>query len=296
MTDEDAGELFALARDSFRGGQTSFQIQAYPFRMTPENMARHRDSPNMDFWRMLKVGYDHFEVTQLPPKVDVCDKRYVFNAEASGAPFEASRACPAYVIPPQIATAVAAKEASDEQRFTQALALLEEESRKVSETRAAQEAKIAARDRAAAEKAAGAADDQASADSSPSLIDRLLGRNKPAEASVATIEPAALPDDFETGEATSVIASIPSPRTRPEAKAAAVIGVDEPPPALEPAPKAVVEPEPDEPEPEAAAAEEEPLPEPAAASGDETPKLTTPESPPVGRFVKGKKFLWPDES
>ncbi len=82
MTDEDAGEIFALARDAFRGGQRAFQIQAFPFRMTPENMARHRDDPNMDFWRMLKDGYDTFELTRVPPKVDVCDRRYVFNADA----------------------------------------------------------------------------------------------------------------------------------------------------------------------------------------------------------------------
>ena len=38
----------------------------------------------MAFWQMLKVGYDHFEVTRQPPKVDVCNKRYVFNADAGG--------------------------------------------------------------------------------------------------------------------------------------------------------------------------------------------------------------------
>ena len=48
MSDEDAGELFALARDAFKGGQRQFQIQAFPFRMTPENIARHRGDPNMD--------------------------------------------------------------------------------------------------------------------------------------------------------------------------------------------------------------------------------------------------------
>jgi murein L,D-transpeptidase YafK len=30
--------------------------------MTPLNMARHRNSPHTAFWRMLKQGYDHFEV------------------------------------------------------------------------------------------------------------------------------------------------------------------------------------------------------------------------------------------
>jgi hypothetical protein len=81
MTDEDAGELFALARDSFRGGQRAFQIQAFPFRMTPENMAKHRDSQHLAFWRNLKEGSDHFELTRIPPKIDVCGKR-MFNAGA----------------------------------------------------------------------------------------------------------------------------------------------------------------------------------------------------------------------
>ena len=33
-----------------RAASGQFQIQAFPFRMTPENIARHRDDPNMDFW------------------------------------------------------------------------------------------------------------------------------------------------------------------------------------------------------------------------------------------------------
>ena len=47
-------------------------------------MARHRGDPNMPFWRMLKEGYDHFELTGQVPKVDVCDRRYVFNATSEG--------------------------------------------------------------------------------------------------------------------------------------------------------------------------------------------------------------------
>ena len=35
MTDEQIAEIYALAREAFFGGQTSFQLQAYPFRMTP---------------------------------------------------------------------------------------------------------------------------------------------------------------------------------------------------------------------------------------------------------------------
>ncbi|MCB1503014.1 MAG: murein L,D-transpeptidase, partial [Bauldia sp.] len=89
MSDENAGEIFALARDAFKGGQRQFQIQAFPFRMTPENIAKHRGDPNMDFWMNLKEGYDHFEVTHVPPTVAVCDKRYVFDADAGGKAFVA---------------------------------------------------------------------------------------------------------------------------------------------------------------------------------------------------------------
>jgi hypothetical protein len=113
MTDEQIGEIYALARESFFGGQKSFQIQAYPFRMTPLNMAKHRNSPNMAFWKMLKEGYDHFEVTRREPKVDVCERHYVFDAESSGK-FSASDHCPPYKVPEQIASAVREKQHRDE--------------------------------------------------------------------------------------------------------------------------------------------------------------------------------------
>jgi hypothetical protein len=36
MTDEQIGEIYALARDSLLGGHPSFQVQAYPFRLTQQ--------------------------------------------------------------------------------------------------------------------------------------------------------------------------------------------------------------------------------------------------------------------
>ncbi|WP_414710062.1 L,D-transpeptidase family protein [Pseudorhodoplanes sp.] len=122
MTDEQILEIFALGRESFFGGQKSFQVQAFPFRMTPANMAKHRNNPNMPFWRMLKEGYDHFEVTRLEPKVDVCEKRYVFNAQGrNGQPvnFSPRAACPAYEVPQEIASAVYSKQRSDELQIAQ---------------------------------------------------------------------------------------------------------------------------------------------------------------------------------
>jgi murein L,D-transpeptidase YafK len=113
MTDEQIAEIYSLARESFFGGQKSFQIQAYPFHMTPINMAKHRNSPHMAFWKMLKQGYDHFEVTRLEPKVEVCEKRYVFNAQSSGK-FSPADRCPSYRVPAEIASAVREKERRDD--------------------------------------------------------------------------------------------------------------------------------------------------------------------------------------
>src|ERR1700736_5248286 len=118
MTDEQIAEIYALARESFSGGQKSFQVQAYPFRMTPLNVARHRNSPHMAFWRMLKEGYDHFEVTRQEPKVDVCDRHYVFDVQPSGK-LNPAAPCPAYSVPQEIALAVHNKERRDEAQFVQ---------------------------------------------------------------------------------------------------------------------------------------------------------------------------------
>jgi len=113
MTDEQIAEIYALAREAFFGGQKSFQLQAYPFRMTPLNMARHRDSPHMPFWKMIKQGHDHFEVTHLEPKVNVCDKSYVFDAETAES-FNPAGRCPFYQIREDVALAVREKQRRDE--------------------------------------------------------------------------------------------------------------------------------------------------------------------------------------
>jgi murein L,D-transpeptidase YafK len=124
MTDEQIGEIYSLARESFLGGQKEFQIQAYPFRMTAANLAHHRNNPNMPFWRMLKEGSDHFEVTHLEPKVDVCDKHYVFDAQPpanSTKPlaFTPAGHCPAYQVPQEIAGPALEKQRNDDYQIAQ---------------------------------------------------------------------------------------------------------------------------------------------------------------------------------
>lgn len=127
MTDEQIAEIYSLGRESFFGGQKAFQLQAYPFKMTPVNMAKHRTNPNMAFWKMIKEGYDHFEVTRQEPRVDFCEKKYVFDAakapDAKRDPvFDASAKCPAYVIPEDVASAVREKQAKDEAEYAKLVA------------------------------------------------------------------------------------------------------------------------------------------------------------------------------
>jgi len=124
MTDEQIGEIYSLARESFLGGQKQFQIQAYPFRMTPANLARHRTNPNMAFWKMLKEGNDHFEVTHMEPKVDVCERHYVFDAQAPGnstkpLAFSPSGHCPTYEVADEIAGPALEKQRNDEYQIAQ---------------------------------------------------------------------------------------------------------------------------------------------------------------------------------
>lgn len=121
MTDAQVQDIYALARESFAGGQRSFQVQAFPFRMTAENMAKHRDNEHYAFWQMLKRGHDHFEVTKVPPKIEVCEKQYVFDAVplVEGVPFRATAKCPAYDVPDSIEVAVNKMQQRDEEKIRQ---------------------------------------------------------------------------------------------------------------------------------------------------------------------------------
>jgi len=122
MNDPQIEQIYAFARDAFKGGQEAFQIQAFPFRMTAANMARYKDDPNFEFWTMLKEGYDHFEITKAPPKVDVCGRRYVFNQIAGeGRTFSPTAACPVTTQPETLAVAYRSYQATYEAAFSSAL-------------------------------------------------------------------------------------------------------------------------------------------------------------------------------
>jgi murein L,D-transpeptidase YafK len=104
MTDEAISEVYAITREAFAGGQHSFQFQSYPFRMTPENLAKHRADPHIAFWKNLKEGSDVFEAGRQAPLWTVAKGRYAFESD------------------PAIAADVAAKRALDDRREAELVA------------------------------------------------------------------------------------------------------------------------------------------------------------------------------
>jgi murein L,D-transpeptidase YafK len=121
MTDEQVADIYAIARESFAGGQREIQLQSYPFHMTAENLAKFRLDPNIGFWKDLKNGSDHFEVTKAEPSVLVCGKRYVFGATANGE-VSATQPCPALTRDESAETLVAEKEQKDDAKVADLVA------------------------------------------------------------------------------------------------------------------------------------------------------------------------------
>jgi murein L,D-transpeptidase YafK len=78
MTDPGIQEIYSLTKAALDKGQGRVPVHIFPFRMTAANMKRHQASKWIDFWRTLKVGYDHFEAKRIPPAVGVKDGRYTF--------------------------------------------------------------------------------------------------------------------------------------------------------------------------------------------------------------------------
>jgi len=105
MTDEYIEEIYAMAREAFKGGQKAFQVQAFPFRMTPENLAKKVNHPKFEFWKLLKEG-----------------SRYVFNRVADeGGKFNSRLECPASKTSRSLALAFNAKQSKDQAIFDKIL-------------------------------------------------------------------------------------------------------------------------------------------------------------------------------
>jgi murein L,D-transpeptidase YafK len=178
MTDEGIAEIYALARETFKGGNASFQLQIFPFRMTAENLAKNAKSPNMSFWKNIKAGYDRFEIARTPPTWDVCNRQYVFDVP-SGSSLDANAACPTNVA--SLAPDLQAKQLADQAAMDKAVT------------------DLAAKDAKAAADAQKAADTEAAAKARGEAIGSFIGGMFGGGDGQKTIDP-------------SVEAPVPAPR------------------------------------------------------------------------------------
>lgn len=79
MTDERMEEIYTLVQTAFQYGQKVVYVHAFPFEMTEQNLANYVDRPEFPFWENLREGYALFVKNTLPPRVNVKDKKYVFE-------------------------------------------------------------------------------------------------------------------------------------------------------------------------------------------------------------------------
>jgi murein L,D-transpeptidase YafK len=192
MTDPQIQEIYALAREAFRGGQKAFQLQAFPFRLDGKNMAKHWNDPNMPFWKMLKEGYDTFEMTHQEPKVDVCGRKYVFNANPAQ-PLDTAAACPADLGQPKELVASLQTRAKADYAEAEVLFAKLEQDRKAEEDKRIQVALAAERRKADEEKArADAEAARIEAERNPNALARLFGAEPNPDAGI-TVGPVIVP-------------------------------------------------------------------------------------------------------
>jgi murein L,D-transpeptidase YafK len=90
MTNPVMEEIYGLAEQALAQGQDRIQVHVFPFRMTEANLENNAEHKWYPFWLTLKAGYDLFERTRTPPRISICNKKYV--AARTGQ--EAGNDCP----------------------------------------------------------------------------------------------------------------------------------------------------------------------------------------------------------
>lgn len=78
MEDTAMEEIYLLTENSIATGH-AVPVHIFPFRMTPENMARGEKYVWADFWKNLKEGHDEFETAHIPPRAGQNHFKYVFQ-------------------------------------------------------------------------------------------------------------------------------------------------------------------------------------------------------------------------
>jgi murein L,D-transpeptidase YafK len=74
MTISKWTKFTGVVAEAFRGDQDKVQLQTFAFRVTEANLALHANSPDVQFWSMLKEGSVSFEKVGHTPIVSVCNQ------------------------------------------------------------------------------------------------------------------------------------------------------------------------------------------------------------------------------
>ncbi|MBS0857010.1 MULTISPECIES: peptidoglycan meso-diaminopimelic acid protein amidase [unclassified Tatumella] len=90
MTNAYMDQIYTYVNAALRNGQSEVEVNIFPFRMTENNMQRHRDSAYISFWKQLKPGYDYFLKYKRPPTMTVSNGQYVLSQTPFSAPPEAA--------------------------------------------------------------------------------------------------------------------------------------------------------------------------------------------------------------
>ncbi|MEM7471140.1 MAG: murein L,D-transpeptidase family protein [Pseudomonadota bacterium] len=77
MTDPAIEQIYVLVEAALRNGQDAVPVHAFPFRMTPERLARERDHKWYSFWQELQPAYQAFEQDPQPPQIALRQGRYL---------------------------------------------------------------------------------------------------------------------------------------------------------------------------------------------------------------------------
>lgn len=82
ITDVQVEEVYTLVEAALNNGQPFFRVHVFPFHLTPQNLSLYENNEWLDFWKMLKPGYDAFENTHIPPNIEVVNKRYQVSIDS----------------------------------------------------------------------------------------------------------------------------------------------------------------------------------------------------------------------
>ncbi len=82
MTDAMIEEIYALTHHAIKNGQPFFRVHIFPFPLTPDNLNKHREHHDFNFWLGLKDGYDFFESHNIPPNILVKEGKYIVDSQS----------------------------------------------------------------------------------------------------------------------------------------------------------------------------------------------------------------------